>query len=385
MPKPLTILHLVSLMGMGGRCATALRQIRLLSARGHKIVLGCLKNSAAAEKCRAMGVSVCDDFRFRRGFRPLDFRHDCALLKKLCREHKVDIIHAHLSQESWVACLGSKLCSPRPVVIRSRGVVVPIKPHAFNRWQHNSLTAMVVAPSNVIYEKLRALPGFDANRVTLIEDGVDTERFSPLTDGSATRSEFKIPDGVPLIVMVARLERVKGHEIFFKALAKLAAGTPTVAFRALCACDERTPGEFDKTVRRARELGCGETMLAFTGMRGDVEKIIAAADIIALPSLGSEGSSRVALEAGASAKPVVASSVGCLPEVILDGKTGLIVPSADPDALAAALSSLAKDPHRAKALGAAARTRVVELYDEKRMVERLEKIYADSLSAPVRS
>jgi len=368
-------------MGMGGRCATALRQIRLLSARGHKIILGCLKNSAAAEKCRAMGVTVCDDFRFRRGFRPLAFRHDCALLKKICREHKVDIVHAHLSQESWVACLGTTLCVPRPVVIRSRGVVVPVKPHAFNRWQHNSLTSMVVAPSNVIYEKLRDLPGFDANRVTLIEDGVDTERFSPQTDGSTIRAEFKIPDGVPLIVMVARLERVKGHEIFFKALAKVAAASPDI--RALCACDERTPGEFDKTVRLARELGCGENLLSFTGMRGDVEKILAAADMVALPSLGSEGSTRVGLEAGASGKPVVASSVGCLPEVIIDGKTGLIVPPADPDALAAALSSLINDLARAKALGAAARARVVELYDEKRMIERLEKIYTDSLNTPV--
>lgn len=383
MPKPLTILHLVSLMGMGGRCATALRQIRLLQARGHTVVLGGLKNSAAAERCRAMGVTVCDDFRFRRGFRPLEFRHDCALLKKICREHKVDIVHAHLSQESWVACLGAKWCSPRPVVIRSRGVVVPVKPHAFNRWQHNSLTARVIAPSTVICEKLRVLPGFDSKRIALIEDGVDTQRFSPNTDGAAIRAEFHIAADAPLIVMVARLERVKGHEIFFKALAKLAASAPAV--RAICACDERTVGEFDKIVRRARELGCGENLLAFTGMRGDVEKIIAAADMIALPSLGSEGSSRVALEAGACGKPVVASAVGCLPEVILDGKTGLIVPSGDPDALAAALYSLVKDPARAKALGAAARTRVEELYDEKRMVERLEQIYSESVGAHSRT
>lgn len=383
MPRPLTILHLVSLMGMGGRCATALRQIRLLSARGHKIVIGCLKNSAAAEKCRAMGVTVCDEFQFRRGFRPLAFRHDCALLKKICREHKVDIVHAHLSQESWVACLGATMCVPRPVVIRSRGVVVPVKPHAFNRWQHNSLTSMVIAPSNVIYEKLRGLPGFDQNRISLIADGVDTKRFSPSTDGATIRAEFKIPADAPLVVMVARLERVKGHEFFFKALAKVAASSPNV--RAICACDERTPGEFDKTVRLARELGCGENLLAFTGMRGDVEKILAAADMVALPSLGSEGSTRVGLEAGASGKPVVASSVGCLPEVILDGKTGLIVPPGDAEALASALLSLVKDSTRAKSLGAAARARVEEFYDEKRMIERIEKIYTESLTASARS
>ncbi len=377
---PLSILHLVSLMGMGGRCATALRQVRLLSGRGHKVVLGCLSNSSAAERGREMGVSVCDQFRFRRGFRPLDFRHDCALLKSLCAEHKIQIVHAHVSQESWVACLGAKRCSPRPVVIRSRGVVVPVKPHAFNRWMHNSLTANVIAPSTVIYDQLRALPGFDAQKVSLIADGVDIRRFAPGIGGSAIRAEFKIPPDAPLVVMVARLERVKGHAVFFKALAKLAAAMPNV--RAICACDERTPGEFDKAVRLARESGCGENLLSFTGMRGDVEKIIAAADCIALPSLGSEGSSRVALEAGACGKPVVASSVGCLPEVILDGKTGLIVPPGDPDALAAAISSMLKDSAKARELGAAARRRVEELYDEQRMVERLEQIYLQSLTSP---
>ena len=188
---PLSILHLVSLMGMGGRCATALRQVRLLSGRGHKVVLGCLKNSAAAARGREMGVSVNDEFRFRRGFRPFDFFSDCGLLKSLCREHNIQIIHAHVSQESWVACLGARRCSRRPVVIRSRGVVVPIKPHLFNRWMHNSLTARVVVPSKVIDEKMRELPGFDSQKVALIPDGVDTRRFSSSVDGSAIRAEFK--------------------------------------------------------------------------------------------------------------------------------------------------------------------------------------------------
>jgi glycosyltransferase involved in cell wall biosynthesis len=288
MPQSLTVLHLVSLMGLGGRCATALRQARLLAARGHRVLLGCIAGSTAAARGHELGLTVFDDFRFRRGFRPLSLWRDARLLAARCRSENVDVVHAHLSQETWVACAGVRLCSRKPILVRSRGVTVPVAPHFFNRLLHNRLSDQVIAPSRVIFDHLRTLPGFDSERVSLLPDGVDLARFSPAADGAAIRAEFGIPAEAPLVVMVARLERVKGHEVFFTALAKLLRENTISGLRALCACDERTPGEYDKTVRRARELGCAENALAFTGMRADIEKVFAAASVIALPSLGSE-------------------------------------------------------------------------------------------------
>ncbi|MCY3023149.1 MAG: glycosyltransferase family 4 protein [Planctomycetota bacterium] len=380
MPERLTILHLVSLVGRGGRGATALRQARLLAARGHRVLLGCIAGSLAAERGREFGVEVLDGFRFRRGFRLLSFWHDCRLLAARCASENVDVVHAHLSQESWVACAGLRLCARKPAFIRSRGVVVPVQPHWFNRLLHNRLTTRVVAPSRVIYEHLRALPGFDPDKTVLLPDGVDITRFSPQADGAAVRREFNIGPDAPLVVMVARLQRVKGHEVFFKALARLLKAQTIPGLRALCACDERTPGEYEQAVRGARELGCPEASLAFTGLRPDVEKVIAAATVIALPSLGSEGSSRVALEAGASGVPIVASAVGCLPEVIQDGTTGIIVPSGDPDALAAGLARILQDRELAVRMGQSARKRIEELYDENLMAQRLEEIYVSALA-----
>jgi glycosyltransferase involved in cell wall biosynthesis len=240
---------------------------------------------------------------------------------------------------------------------------------------HNSLTDHLIAPSDVIYKHLTTLPGFDPEKVSLIPDGVDTTRFSPQVNGAGIRREFNIPADAPLVVMVARLERVKGHDYFFKALKILQDQKSVPNLRALCACDERTPGVFEQTVRQARDMGLSEQLLSFTGMRKDVENIVAAANVIALPSLGSEGSTRVGLEAGASGKAVVASRVGCLPEVILDGQTGLIVPPADETALASALGKLLNDRAQAKKLGAAARKRVEANYDESVMVQRLEEVY----------
>jgi glycosyltransferase involved in cell wall biosynthesis len=376
----MTVLHLISLKGMGGRAATAMRQARLLAAHGHKVIVGCLPGTWAEQRARELGLEVESCFQFRRGFRPGAFYRDCRLLSDCCVKHSVQIVHAHVSQESWVACLGIRTVRPRPVLIRSRGVVVPIQPHIFNRCMHNQLTQRVITPSRVIYENLRSLPGFDPEKVCLIPDGVDLTRFSPDADGSSIRKEFQIPEGAPLLLMVARLERVKGHEIFFGALAKLAREGKVPGLRALCACDERTPGALDAAIRQAREMGCAAELLAFTGMRPDIERIFAAADVVALPSLGSEGSSRVALESGASGLPVVASSVGCLPEVIEDQITGRIVPPGNPDELAAALLPLLLDRELSKRLGHAARARVEKFYDECKMVESLEKVYSDELA-----
>jgi len=371
--RPLTILHLISHMHPGGRAATALRQARLLAGCGHRVLVGCVRGSAAEERARAMGLQVFADFRFRRGFRPAGFWHDCRLVASRCNIHGVDIVHTHHSAESWVGCVGVWLASRRPALIRSRGIVVPVKPHLFNRLLHNQLSDCVVAPSHVIYDQLRALPGFDPGKVALIPDAVDTTRFHPQTDGQPVREEFGVPRDAPFVVMVARLEPVKGHEVFLTALAQLAQTMPDL--RALCACDERAPGVLAATVERARAAGLGERTLVFTGLRTDVERVIAAASVIALPSLGSEGSSRVALEAAASGVPVVASAVGCLPEVVEEGVTGMLVPPGDPRALVEALRLLLHDPALARQMGRAARARAETLYHERLMAERLEGLY----------
>jgi len=380
MSPPLTIFHLVSLMGIGGRCATALRQMRLLSKRGHNVLLGCLPNSTAAQRGRELGLTVFDDFEFKRGFRPSVFYSDCRKLASRCDAGGVQIVHAHLSQESWVACLGVKLAKKKPKVVRSRGVVVPVAAHLFNRWQHNTLTDLLLTPSDVIHRQIVALPGFKSERVRLIPDGVDIERFNPAADGTSVRAEFGIPADAPLVVMIARLEPVKGHTVFFRALKELKDRNAVQGLRALCACDERTAGVFDKTVREAKEqFGLEAPFLQFTGMRSDPERVIAAADVIALPSLGSEGSSRVALEAAACAVPIVASDAGCLPDVVLHGKTGLVVARGQHAPLSAALEELLNDRSRANELGRAARARAEAEYSEQAMADRLEEAYRQIL------
>ena len=204
--------------------------------------------------------------------------------------------------------------------------------------------------------------------------GGDDQVFHPGAGGHTLRLELGIAPEAPLIVMVARLERVKGHAVFFAALKKLAETRRFPALRAVCACDERTAGVYDQTVTEARTLGLGPDLLTFTGLRADVEGLIAAANVVALPSLGSEGSSRVALEAAACGVPLVAS----LPEVVLEGQTGLLVPHSQPQKLADALAVVLENPERARQMGRLARARAEERYDERAMGAKLEALYLDA-------
>jgi glycosyltransferase involved in cell wall biosynthesis len=128
----------------------------------------------------------------------------------------------------------------------------------------------------------------------------------------------------------------------------------------------------------ARELGVADAV-RFLGFVSPVKRAIEGAAIVVVPSLG-EGFGMVALEAMERARPVIASAVGGLPEIVADGETGLVVPSADADALAEAIVALAGDLPRAAAMGAAGRERALSLFTPERCVERVEELYARALA-----
>ena len=117
-------------------------------------------------------------------------------------------------------------------------------------------------------------------------------------------------------------------------------------------------------------------VIAFLGLRRDVPDLMAAMDILAVPSVN-EGMGRVVLEAGAAAAPVVASRVGGLPEVVDENETGILTPPKDSTALAAALESLLRSPERRRLMGATAQAKIVPHYSLESMVRQLEALYEE--------
>jgi len=230
--------------------------------------------------------------------------------------------------------------------------------------------AAYIAVSNAVADALEDR-GVSPDLVRIIPNGVDIATLAAAAAGPPTAG---VPEGDgPLVACIARLEKVKGVEHFVRAAALLTNSHPTARFVIAGAGAEES---------HLREIAVAAKLkghFAFLGRVSPIEPLLAAATIVAMPSL-SEAFGLVAIEAGALGKPVVASSVGGLREVIDNGETGLLVPPADHVALAGAIGTLLHDPQRAVDLGSAARDRVMQHYTLESMTAAHLDLYASLLT-----
>jgi glycosyltransferase involved in cell wall biosynthesis len=209
------------------------------------------------------------------------------------------------------------------------------------------------------------IEGIPASRLVTIKNGVDLERFA-----------FSGPRPGGPIVAVARLSPEKDIANLVRAAALVARQLPDlrveVAGGGPCLHDLK---------QLAADLGIG-SRITFLGEVGDVRALLSRARLFALPSR-SEGIPLTALEAMACGLPVVATRVGGLPEVVDDGVTGLLVPPADPPALAGAIAEICNDPARRERMGRAGARRALELFDIRRMVAEYEALYVPETTSVI--
>ena len=237
----------------------------------------------------------------------------------------------------------------------------------------------ITACSDDLRQRSIAL-GAEASHTETVPYGVDSVRFAPSLDGRAgIRRALELGDG-PMVFSAGRLVRKKGFEYLIDAAAELAAAQP--GLRVLIAGD----GDLrDELMSRARKIGSGQ-VVRFLGAQpqGEVARLMAAADVIAVPSVKDDagnvdGLPNFALEAMASATPIVSTTAGGLGQVMADGVTARVVPERDSAALARAISSLLAQPDAARRLGAAARVRVERDFGWARVAERFEALYHASV------
>jgi glycosyltransferase involved in cell wall biosynthesis len=179
------------------------------------------------------------------------------------------------------------------------------------------------------------------------------------------------PDG-PVVGLLARFDKVKGHETFIDAVSRLKASVPGLLAR--CAGE----GQLLERLRWQLRTAGLDGVVDFPGRVADKWGFMAACRVGVVPSLGSEAVSRAALEWMASGRPVVASRVGGLPDLVEDGVTGLLVPPGDPRALAQALFTLLADPAKAEAFGRAGRARWEREFSLKPFYEATQKVYDEA-------
>jgi hypothetical protein len=214
--------------------------------------------------------------------------------------------------------------------------------------------------------------------VEILPPGVDLERFQA-GDRKAARQALGLPPDRPILLAVCRLELGEGPLEALAALRLLADLDPLLVLVG-------AGPDAERIAARARFLGEGNLVISEPVSDDQLSIYYQAADLALLPARDetAAGLGLPAIEAAASALPVVASRVGALAEVVLDGKTGLLVPPRDPAALAKAVRALLADPERAAALGGAARRRAEETYDPAKLAARYAEIYREATpGAPV--
>jgi L-malate glycosyltransferase len=227
--------------------------------------------------------------------------------------------------------------------------------------------------------------GYDASRISVIPNGITVERFGVGPPARGLRAELGLPEGAPLVLVLSRLNELKGIEYFLAAAAQLAGRFPAARFLVVGDGAPRVgaPRAYrDALEQQAQELGL-QGRVVFTGSRSDVPELLSQVAVSVLPSL-TEGLSNVVLESMAAGVAVVATAVGGTPELITHGVNGLLVPPRSAPALAEAIGRLLADPVLAARLGAEARRRAWRDFSLQASVRSTSRLYQGLMAARAR-
>lgn len=276
-------------------------------------------------------------------------------------------LHLHSAHAQTLGLLGARLSGMR-CVISTRRVDFAIRRHLANRWKYGRGIARFVAISRAVKEVLLRF-GVDEGRIRLVPSGV--ERIAPPPGaGEAFRRELGLGTGEALVGNVAHLADHKGQRYLIEAIPSVLRECPSARF--VIVGEGELEGEL-KTL--AASLGLGDRLI-FTGFRTDVPAVLDALDLFVMSS-HLEGLGTIVLDAMAAGKPVVATRAGGIPEMIDDGRHGLLVPARDPAALAGAIVRALGEPALAAFLAGEGKKRVLAHYTADAMVEGNLAVYRD--------
>jgi len=289
------------------------------------------------------------------------------LVVQIIRSTGVDVVHARSRVPGWIGWLATRRAQ-RPFVTTAHGFYAP---HAASRvmvWGR-----LVITPSDVLGRYLIETFGLPRERLRVIPRGVDLQEFAVRPPRQA------VVVGPWRIGLFGRLSPLKGQDVALEACAELIRRRVPVTL-CLAGDTPESPGRRAlEALIRSRHL---EQAVEWWGVRDDMASAIADVDCVVMPSTYPESFGRSAIEAQAVGRPVVASRVGALPELIDDGVTGWLVPPRDPIALADAVERLVKDPAVRTRCVETARRRVEERWNLDRMVDRTLAVYDECLSRP---
>jgi len=301
-----------------------------------------------------------------------------ARLARQIARSRIDIVHAYNFYGNVFAVPPARFMAPVVIAsIRDRSPYLTPMQKRVQRYACQFADRILVN-ADAVRDWLINEEGYDPSNIVVIRNGVDMTRFAGQPAGERIRHELGIPATARLVVVVSRLARLKGIEVFLEAAAALKPRYADVRFAIVGETSPPDPAYLRCLEQLSQQLGVADRV-TFTGRRSDIPAILGAADVAVMPSLN-EALSNVVLESMAAAAPVVATRVGGTPEALTDGATGLLVSPGDAGAIARAVSRLLDDRDLAARLGRAARVRIAEQFSVARMVSATEDLYAELLA-----
>src|SRR5262249_5024889 len=356
-----TVLHTESSRGLGGQEIRTLHEARWTGERGWRVILACQPDGRLIERARDAGLATLA-LPMKA---PWDARAVGRLVSLIKREH-IDIVHTHSSIDAWIGGMAAR--SVRVPVVRTRHVSIPIR----RGWNpvYTWLADRVITSGEAI-RRLVVAAGAPAHRVVALPAGVDLDEF-PFGRG-ATPLAQDLALGRPVIGSVAMFRGSKGHAHLIEAFAAIRREHRDATLLLVG----------DGLRRRwveglAREAGL-EAAVVFTGFRPDVAALLGLMDCFVLASTRTEGVPPSLLQAFAVGVPVVASDVGGVPEVVIDGVTGRLVKIDAPGDLARGIESVLADPVGGARQAVAGRRLIEERFSHAAVVTRLLDLYAEVL------
>jgi glycosyltransferase involved in cell wall biosynthesis len=365
-PRP-RVLQLLATGGNGGAQESYTGLMLRLDRSRYEVRALSLSEGSAVHRLQRLGIGVD----------VIDATDDERAVRELAawlRREEIDLVHAHMYRAEVIGTRAA-VAAGVPVIMATvhSSRVRSAEDTALLASLTPSMDRLIV-PSDSIEYKVRH-EGRDAARFAIIPNGVDLSRFTSPAPPCTMRDEFRIPCDAPLVGVVARLEPEKGHRYLVEAWPAILEAAPE-AWLAIVGEGSET----DALRAQARALGRAVARrIVFTGRRDDISALTADLTVAVLPSLR-EAQGISILEAMARRRPVVASAVGGIPEVITSGVDGLLVPPADPAALGAAIGSLLRDPASRERLGEAGFRTVAERFSIDAQVKRIETVYDEELT-----
>lgn len=368
------VLHRLYLAGAEVLAADLARQVRSQHGDRFRFVFLCL------DELGPLGRTLEDE-----GFAVVDLKRkpgvDWSVARRLrgwVKHHRIDLLHAHQYTPFFYAAVSRAWRTRPPILFTEHGRHYPdyrrpkrVLANRFLLRRHDRVTAV----GQFVKQALVAHEGIAGQRVDVVYNGINPSRFtSDQTDATraAARAELQLSDDQMMILQVARFHPVKDHATCIKAFAQVVPQAPQAVL-----CFAGDGEDRDKAEALAGELGVAG-QVRFLGVREDIPRWMAAADVFVLSSL-SEGVSVTLLEAMASRLAIACTDVGGNGEVVAHQQTGLLSPRRDDQALAKNLLTLLQDAPQRRRMGEAGWQRLMELFTQQRMHEAYLNLYQQML------